>query len=201
MDTTKLWLTVKSLTNSNRFGHVVYVSPCDFAFHFITNVLRNHRRNEKKFYCITANFDDSSKNGSHWLAFLIDTQSQSAELFDSLAIHDLYPNYMRQIISILKDHNFRFKSNFNQRFQSMFTNCCGHYCALFFHHRLVQGINFDSFCHLLNCQFRTFCARDCAVFETVYKLSENQVSSYIPNNPSEECTCIQICKQGYHLIK
>ena len=188
MNTLQLDHTIKQLIDTKA---IVKILPCDIALHYVNSLLI---KPSMEMCCLTVNLDQSNKPGSHWISFLIDTKRKAIELFDSLAIHNFYPIHVLQIMIAFRRKRYSVKSNL--RFQSLNSNCCGHYCALFFHHRLVLGIDFDTFCHMLNCQFPTFCARDCAVYESVYKLCQNKPTSpYIQNNPSEKCECIQICKQ------
>ena len=196
MNTTQLFKTIKILTNDVFKPIEVKVFPCDIALDFIRTMFF---KKNTSIHCIAINLDDSQHNGSHWIAFLIDWKMNKVDLFDSLSLQPLYPQHVVNIIGLFRENKFAFTTNYNKRFQSFDSNCCGHYCALYFYHRLVLNHNFDLFCHWLACNFDSFCSRDCAVYESVYKLVKNG-STYVRNNPSERCTCIQRCKEPFYFL-
>ena len=189
MNTTQLEETVKCLIKSHYKSYIVKVFPCDVALLYVKNQLFT----TKQIHCVVVNLDDSNNPGSHWIALLFDLLHKSVELFDSLGLHCVYPPKIASIINLCNQRKFQLTTNKCVRFQSLTTNCCGHYCALFFYHRLILGQNFQDFCHLLLSQYPSFCYRDCIVYDTVYKLAKC-VNSYIKDNPTENCNCIQHCQ-------
>ena len=201
MMTTTMMMMKKKKKSSSSSSKNYFTSSSSSELLGTTTTTTNNNNNNN-IHCLTINLDTSTNPGSHWICLLIDTNKNIIELFDSLAIHDFYPEHVIKLINVLVDDdgklfNNKFKTNLKNRFQSLTTNCCGHYCALFFYHRIILKHDFETFCNLLKSKFPSFCARDCVVYETVYKLLQNQAPSpYIPDNPSEECNCIQICKKN-----
>ena len=153
MNTLQLDQTINQLLKNNNNKFNVQVLPSDVTLRFLQQLLLT---NNNGIHCVVANLDDSRNSGSHWICMLLDLNKNSAQLFDSLAIHDYYPFNIVKICKLLKKKfSKKFKTNKGMRFQSLSSNCCGHYCALFFHHRVLLGSTFESFCHLLHCKYPT----------------------------------------------
>ena len=170
MNTSQLHEAITGLTKQIDQHVTIKVLPCDTAFFYLKSFFLLHKKYPSNLLCLTVNLDDSSNVGSHWIAFLVDWKNCKLELFDSLALHNFYPAFVSKIVDLFQKNNFGFITNFNTRFQALDSNCCGHYCIYFFYNRIILHYNFDTFCHWLYCTFSTFCSRDCAVYESVYKL-------------------------------
>lgn len=91
------------------------------------------------------NLDESDEEGSHWTAVFISGAKRELNYFDSYAIEP-----MGEIKKFIEKYPKLIRNTY--RYQSLFSNVCGHYCIIFLYF-LSLGYTFDRFINVLESTF------------------------------------------------
>ena len=89
---------------------------------------------------LIVNLDNSSKNGSHWLAIRVD--KRSVEIFDPLGFKlDKWPTIPFPLIDFIRNITYRRKLLISRELQPRNSYFCGFYCIFYFLSREISSFH------------------------------------------------------------
>ena len=110
------------------------------------------------------NLDNSSHNGSHWLAIRVD--KRSVEIFDPLGFKlDKWPIIPYSLIDFIKNISHRRKLLISREIQPKDSSLCGFYCVFYFLSREIS-----SFYSIVNCFSSDLSKNDRILKNLLYKI-------------------------------